>query len=279
MDDAAEHLDAGPGRRSPERTCIVTRIAQAPDGMIRFVRGPDDVVVPDLRAKLPGRGAWVSARRESVATAVKKKLFQRAFKGPAQAGPDLPDRIARLLRDDLRQAMAMAKQGRLHRRGLLQGRGSDRGPRGGRRGDPRGRGEPRRTAQDRGRVVPSPWRGHIPATHRRRPVRRRIGHGLGSGSCDTRGSRRRSRSRRLPVALASAPLLRGRRRTDRGARSSRNRRDLRRLTLTTLRTDTAGATGRRFTVRWKPSGFRLYERYETTRATRCRSGPLASRCR
>ena len=63
-------LDAGPGRRAPERTCIVTRVAQAPEAMIRFVRGPDGRVVPDLRARLPGRGAWVSARRDAVATAV-----------------------------------------------------------------------------------------------------------------------------------------------------------------------------------------------------------------
>jgi uncharacterized protein len=103
-------LDAGPNRRAPERTCIVTRVAQAPDGMIRFVRGPDGAVVPDLRAKLPGRGAWVSTRRDAVATAVKKNLFQRAFKGPAQAGADLPDRIAASLRDDLRQAIALANK-------------------------------------------------------------------------------------------------------------------------------------------------------------------------
>ena len=103
-------LDAGPGRRAPERTCIVTRVAQAPDAMIRFVRGPDGSVVPDLRAKLPGRGAWISARREAVATAVRKNLFARAFKGSAPAAPDLPDRIAAALRDDLRQAIALANK-------------------------------------------------------------------------------------------------------------------------------------------------------------------------
>ena len=103
-------LDSGPGRRVPERTCIATRIAQPPEGMIRFVRGPDDAVVPDLRGKLPGRGAWVSARREAVADAVRRKLFQRAFKGTALAPPDLPDRIAALLRDELRQAVAMANK-------------------------------------------------------------------------------------------------------------------------------------------------------------------------
>ncbi|TXM98081.1 DUF448 domain-containing protein, partial [Methylobacterium sp. WL103] len=49
-------LDAGPnrGRQGTLRTCIVTRTAQAPDAMIRFVLGPDGAVVPDLRARLPG---------------------------------------------------------------------------------------------------------------------------------------------------------------------------------------------------------------------------------
>ena len=103
-------LDSGPGRRVPERTCIVTRVVRKPDAMIRFVRGPDGAVVPDLRAKLPGRGAWISARRDAVETAVRKNLFQRAFKGPAQAGTDLADRIVVGLRDDLRQAIAMANK-------------------------------------------------------------------------------------------------------------------------------------------------------------------------
>ncbi|SFL14143.1 RNA-binding protein [Methylobacterium pseudosasicola] len=103
-------LDSGPGRRVPQRTCIVTRVVQPPEAMIRFVRGPDGAVVPDLRAKLPGRGAWISAKRDAVATAVRKNLFPRAFKGPAQAGPDLPDRIVTGLREDLRQAIAMANK-------------------------------------------------------------------------------------------------------------------------------------------------------------------------
>ena len=104
-------LDSGPGgRRVPQRTCIVTRVVQPPEAMIRFVRGPDGAVVPDLRAKLPGRGAWISAKRDAVATAVRKNLFARAFKGPAQAGPDLPDRIVTGLREDLRQAIAMANK-------------------------------------------------------------------------------------------------------------------------------------------------------------------------
>lgn len=108
LDSGPDH--AGPGRRARTRTCIVTRAAQPPEDMIRFVRGPDGTVVPDLRARLPGRGAWISARREAVASAVRKNLFSRAFKGPSPAGPDLPDRIGEALRAELRQAIALANK-------------------------------------------------------------------------------------------------------------------------------------------------------------------------
>jgi hypothetical protein len=51
--------------------------------LLRFVAGPDGVVVPDVAAKLPGRGLWVEASRQAVAKAVEKKLFARAAKAPA----------------------------------------------------------------------------------------------------------------------------------------------------------------------------------------------------
>ncbi|WP_019905266.1 RNA-binding protein [Methylobacterium sp. 77] len=117
-DDAAEPepstlLDPGlgRGRRNAMRTCLVTRVSQNPDGMIRFVLSPDGEVVTDLKAKLPGRGAWLSADRISVETALKKRLFQRAFKTKDAASPaDLADRVAMVLRDDLRQSLSLANK-------------------------------------------------------------------------------------------------------------------------------------------------------------------------
>ena len=38
------------------------------DDMIRFVVAPDGAVVPDLRRRLPGRGLWITATREALAT-------------------------------------------------------------------------------------------------------------------------------------------------------------------------------------------------------------------
>lgn len=97
-------------RHEPERTCIVTREAQSPAGLIRFVLGPDSQVVPDLKHKLPGRGVWVTARSGMVDEAVKRRLFSRAFKTEAKASETLSQDIERLLRDDLRQGLAIANK-------------------------------------------------------------------------------------------------------------------------------------------------------------------------
>jgi hypothetical protein len=60
--------------------------------MLRFVLGPDRVVVPDLAARLPGRGMWLSPSANVVETARAKGAFARAAsrgsaKGAAVSGP------------------------------------------------------------------------------------------------------------------------------------------------------------------------------------------------
>ena len=97
-------------RHDPERTCIVTREAKAPAELIRFVLGPDQQVYPDLKHKLPGRGVWITARSDLVEEAVRRRLFSRAFKTEAKASGTLPGDIERLLRDDLRQGLALANK-------------------------------------------------------------------------------------------------------------------------------------------------------------------------
>lgn len=100
----------GRGRANALRTCLVTRVAQAPSGLIRFVLGPDGTVVPDLRARLPGRGAWLTPTRAVVNEAVKRRAFQRAFKSKDAVASDLADRIAEGLRADLRQSLSLANK-------------------------------------------------------------------------------------------------------------------------------------------------------------------------
>jgi predicted RNA-binding protein YlxR (DUF448 family) len=80
-----------------DRTCIVTRRAGAPDDLIRFVVGPDSVLVPDLKRNLPGRGCWVTADRLHVDRAAGRKLFGRALKREVSIPADLGAMVDGLL--------------------------------------------------------------------------------------------------------------------------------------------------------------------------------------
>jgi predicted RNA-binding protein YlxR (DUF448 family) len=84
-------------RRDRERRCIVSHESLPDAKLIRFALAPDGAIVPDVAAKLPGRGAWVRADRESVETAARKQLFSRAFKCEARAPADLAERTESLL--------------------------------------------------------------------------------------------------------------------------------------------------------------------------------------
>jgi len=93
-----------------ERTCIVTRRSQPTGGLIRFVAAPDGSVAPDLKACLPGRGAWVSADAASVRIAVAKGLFARAMKRPVKPDPNLDQLVSGLLKTQMLGALGMAKK-------------------------------------------------------------------------------------------------------------------------------------------------------------------------
>lgn len=77
----------------PERKCVATGESQPKSGLIRFVAGPDGQVVPDIAEKLPGRGTYVSADRDALALAAKKKLFARGLKTQVTVPDDLMEQI------------------------------------------------------------------------------------------------------------------------------------------------------------------------------------------
>lgn len=78
---------------TPERRCIVSGETGPTSGLIRFVVDPDGGLVPDLGAKLPGRGIWVSAQRSALEKAVAKKLFSRAAKRTVAIPARLTDMV------------------------------------------------------------------------------------------------------------------------------------------------------------------------------------------
>lgn len=99
-----------PRSETAERSCIVTRVAQPPEGLVRFVCGPGGVVVPDVRGNLPGRGVWVTCRRDVVAEAVRKRAFSRGLKEEAKADDDLPELVETLLLKAALSALSMARK-------------------------------------------------------------------------------------------------------------------------------------------------------------------------
>lgn len=88
---------------SPERSCILSREHGSRDGLVRLALSPDGDVLPDVRAKAPGRGAWIGVSRAELETAMAKGRLKgalvRAFKGAALTIPaDLPQLIEDALR-------------------------------------------------------------------------------------------------------------------------------------------------------------------------------------
>ncbi|MGB5869100.1 MAG: RNA-binding protein [Albidovulum sp.] len=77
----------------PERRCIVSGEVQPKAGLIRFVLSPDGVIMPDMAAKLPGRGIWVSADKALITKAATKGLFARAAKGAVQVPEGMADMV------------------------------------------------------------------------------------------------------------------------------------------------------------------------------------------
>jgi predicted RNA-binding protein YlxR (DUF448 family) len=78
--------------------------------LIRFVEGPQSILVPDLGRKLPGRGVWVAAERASIDRAHKQGLFARALKTKIRVADDLCDQIEGLLMRRLLAALGLAKK-------------------------------------------------------------------------------------------------------------------------------------------------------------------------
>lgn len=93
-----------------DRTCIVTRRQTEPDELIRFVVGPDNVVVPDLKRNLPGRGCWVTADRLHMDQAAGRNHFARAFRKDVKVPPELGAMVDGLLAKSALGVLGLARK-------------------------------------------------------------------------------------------------------------------------------------------------------------------------
>jgi uncharacterized protein len=90
------------------RLCALTRQECAVDDLIRFVRGPDGSIAPDLSGKLGGRGIWISATRLAVAEAARRNVFSKSLKSNVKASENLAELVEQQLRERMRQALSFA---------------------------------------------------------------------------------------------------------------------------------------------------------------------------
>ena len=103
----------------PERTCVLTRRKGTKDELIRLALSPEGEVAPDVRARAPGRGAWIGVPRAEVDAAnAKRKLkaaLQRAFKtNDVHVPTNLGERIEHALRKAALDRLGMeARSGNL----------------------------------------------------------------------------------------------------------------------------------------------------------------------
>ncbi|MDP0927103.1 RNA-binding protein [Paracoccus onubensis] len=97
-------------REQPERRCIVTGEVQPKPGLIRFVVGPDNIIVPDLAEKLPGRGIWVAADPAALEKAATKGLFSRAARAQVKAPEDLAGLVETALARRVVELISLARK-------------------------------------------------------------------------------------------------------------------------------------------------------------------------
>ena len=88
---------------TPERKCILSGRHASRDELVRLALSPENEVAPDVRARAPGRGAWIGVDRATLdAAQAKGKLkgaLARAFKtGDVSVPEDLGERTEAALR-------------------------------------------------------------------------------------------------------------------------------------------------------------------------------------
>jgi uncharacterized protein len=98
------------GRRDPMRRCIATREVRAKAELLRFAVGPDGDLLFDPAERLPGRGLWLTPRRDIVALAAARGLFSKAAGRPVAVPGDLVGQVERQLRGRCLALLGLARR-------------------------------------------------------------------------------------------------------------------------------------------------------------------------
>jgi predicted RNA-binding protein YlxR (DUF448 family) len=67
-------------KKNSVRKCIVSGEVMEKEQLIRFVNSPDNIIIPDFKNRLGGKGVWVEAKKSILAKAIEKNSFAKALK-------------------------------------------------------------------------------------------------------------------------------------------------------------------------------------------------------
>jgi predicted RNA-binding protein YlxR (DUF448 family) len=108
--DLIEEGEADSELQGPLRRCLVTRAVRPKEELLRFVVGPDDRLLADPAERLPGRGLWLTPRRDIVTSAAAKNLFARAAGRRVVLPADLAGEVEQLLRQRCLALLGLARR-------------------------------------------------------------------------------------------------------------------------------------------------------------------------
>lgn len=97
-------------REETVRQCIASGETHPIEEMVRFVVGPDDEIVADVAGRLPGRGLWLSAKRDMIETAAAKRLFSKAAHRPVRVPENLAETVSELLKRRCLDTLGLARR-------------------------------------------------------------------------------------------------------------------------------------------------------------------------
>lgn len=98
------------GVHAPQRRCIASGEVRPKEELLRFVVGPGGTLVPDPAARLPGRGLWLSPRRDVIEKACARNLFAKAARAAVRLPDDLLGQTERALRRRCLDLMGLARR-------------------------------------------------------------------------------------------------------------------------------------------------------------------------
>lgn len=107
---AAVRRSDEPAASGPSRRCIATGAICDRSDLLRFVASPGGELVPDVAANLPGRGLWLTPRREILERALAKGLFSRAARRPLNTSEAFADRVEALLAQRCCELIGLARR-------------------------------------------------------------------------------------------------------------------------------------------------------------------------